>query len=233
MNNPIFFFSDIDDTLIQTRRKTDFNKDVVVGAFKKNKEENSFFYKGTKLFIDKILDAGITLIPTTARSISSYNRTTFSEDRRIKYAILNFGATIIIDNKLDTKWNDYIESKLSQIDIDMIYQKIIDILDNSLTIKKIDRYYINIHNKIDLDNHNIKALLIKLLLDNIDYYLHHNDNSFAILPKFINKKYAVEYMIDRYNPIFTLGAGDNISDLDFMSITDFKIVPKKVSINMV
>ena len=49
----IFLFSDIDDTLIQTKRKTDFSKTTIVGAYNKDGEENSFFYEGTKRFIDK------------------------------------------------------------------------------------------------------------------------------------------------------------------------------------
>jgi len=52
------------------------------------------------------------------------------------------------------------------------------------------------------------------------------------LPNFLNKKFAVEHLIKVHNPILTLGAGDNSTDLDFMNLTDFKIVPKKVSITI-
>ena len=90
MPNRIFFFSDIDDTLIQTKRKTDFNKKTIVGAYDKNGDENSFFYEGTKIFIDTIIKSNITFIPTTARNLNSYKRTIFYNNKAIKYAILKF-----------------------------------------------------------------------------------------------------------------------------------------------
>jgi hydroxymethylpyrimidine pyrophosphatase-like HAD family hydrolase len=79
----IFLFSDIDDTLIQTKRKTDFSKTTIVGAYNKEGEENSFFYEGTKRFIDKLLEANITFIPTTARNLESYKRTIFYKHNKI------------------------------------------------------------------------------------------------------------------------------------------------------
>ena len=226
MNNKIFFFSDIDNTLIQTKRKTDFSKDTIVASFNRDGEESSYFYRGTKLFIDKILDSGIILIPTTARSISSYNRTIFANESRIKYVILNFGATIIIDGKIDIEWQRDIAKRLLEVDLEKLYDEVREVLNIDLDIKIIDGYYINIHNKIALDNLEIKNILEEFIKNRPYLHLHHNDNSFAILPIFINKKLAVEYLIDIYNPTLTLGAGDNKSDLDFMKITDFKLIPK-------
>ena len=128
MNHKIFFFSDIDNTLIQTKRKTDFSKDTVVASFNRDGEESSYFYRGTKLFIDKILDSGIILIPTTARSISSYNRTIFANESRIKYVILNFGATIIIDGKIDIEWQRDIAKRLLEVDLEKLYDEVREVL---------------------------------------------------------------------------------------------------------
>ena len=233
MSSDIIFFSDMDDTLIQTRRKTDFDRAVEVGAFNTKGEESSFYYKGTKLFIDKLLDSSITIIPTTARSISSYYRTTLSQDKRIKYAILNFGATILINNKIDTEWENRINNKLNKISMESLLYEIKEILDSELDIKLIDNFYVNIHNKIKFDNSKIKNIVENFLENQDNFYLHHNDNSFAILPTFLNKKFAVEYLIEELNPILTLGAGDNRSDLDFMNIIDFKILPKNILIEIV
>ena len=48
MLNKIIIFSDIDDTLIQTKRKTDFSKNVVVGSYNKEGKEASFFMRVQK-----------------------------------------------------------------------------------------------------------------------------------------------------------------------------------------
>lgn len=235
MPNRIFFFSDIDDTLIQTKRKTDFTKNTIVGAYNKEGAENSFFYEGTKLFIDTIINSGMNFIPTTARNFKSYKRTVFYDDTNIKYAILNFGGLIIINNRIDNEWANIIKEKYDTISsIDSIYEKLTVHLKEvglNLVVKIIDNFYISIYNKENIDDINILSQ-IREVLDlfvntNSQLYIYENDNSFGILPSFLNKKFAVEYLINKHNPILTIGAGDNISDLDFMKLTKFKLLPEK------
>ncbi|MFK5976868.1 MAG: HAD family hydrolase [Sulfurovum sp.] len=241
MPNKIFFFSDIDDTLIQTRRKTDFTKETVVGGYTKDGEENSFFYKGTKLFIDTIIKSGMTFIPTTARNMDSYDRTILSKDKNIKYAILNFGGVVLIDGKVDEDWQKQIMQEYNKIlsmqEVYKILQKELMRANVELVIKVLDEFYLSIYNKFNLNNkgvlNSVREILNEFLEIYTDFYLYENDNSFAILPKCLNKKFAVEYLIERYNPILTLGAGDNISDMDFMNLADFKIIPQKVGVSLI
>jgi len=239
MRKKIFFFSDIDDTLIQTTRKTDFTRKTIVASYDREGKESSFFYEGTKLFIDTLIDAGINFIPTTARNLDAYKRTVFYKNKKINYVILNFGALILVNNKIDKKWNNYIQAKYkSIISINEIYNKLIVKLKEKyidVTIKIIDTYYISIYNKNNLDDKNImrkiKKQLELFLLEYSQFYLYENGNSFGILPIFLNKKFAVNYLIKKELPIFTIGAGDNISDLDFMNLTDFKFLPKNYILN--
>ena len=233
MTKKIFFFTDIDDTLIQTARKTDFTKQTVVASYDREGKESSFFYEGTKLFIDTIIDSGINFIPTTARNLDAYKRTLFYKNEKITYVILNFGALILVNNKEDKEWSNYMLQKYNSIPaIDTVYKALnMKFKEESLevTIKIIDSYYISIYNKYNLDNKiilkKIKKQLELFLLENKQYYLYENGNSFGILPLFLNKKFAVEYLIKKELPLLTIGAGDNISDLDFMKLTNFKLLP--------
>jgi hypothetical protein len=235
MPNRIYFFSDIDDTLIQTKRKTDFTKNTIVGAYNREGAENSFFYEGTKLFIDTIINSGMNFIPTTARNFEAYKRTVFYDDVNIQYAILNFGGSIIINNKIDNEWANIIEKKYNNISsINSVYEKLIVHLNEvglNLVVKIIDNFYISIYNKENIDDTNILSQIREVLnffvIANSQLYIYENDNSFGILPSFLNKKFAVEYLINKHNPILTIGAGDNISDLDFMKLTTFKLLPEK------
>lgn len=234
MHNKILFFSDIDDTLIQTRRKTDFTKNTVVASYNKHGEEGSFFYEGTKVFLDSLIQSNINFIPTTARNLDSYTRTIFYSNKKIKYAILNFGGLILIDNKIDNKWQNKIKKDYSLI------RTIGEILENllatckeenlDLRVKVIDDFYISIYNQNNLDNQQILSKIKNILGDFIkkynDYYLYENGNSFGILPHFLDKKYAVKYLIDKLDPILTIGAGDNQNDLGFMQLADFKLLPR-------
>lgn len=231
MIKKILFFSDIDDTLIQTKRKTDFSKKTVVASYDKDGNESSFFYEGTKVFIDTIIESGISFIPTTARNLSSYQRTVFYKNKKIKYAILNFGGLILVNNKVDQEWEAYISQQYKNtFSIKTIFDALKELLkESSIQLKIIDNYYISIYNKNDLDNievlKNLKSTLHTFLSKYTEYYLYENGNSFGILPNFLNKQFAVEYLINKESPILSIGAGDNISDLDFMRLTDFKLLP--------
>lgn len=234
MPNRIYFFSDIDDTLIQTKRKTDFSQSTVVASYNKGGEESSFFYEGVKIFVDTIINSGISFIPTTARNFDSYKRTIFFNNPKIKNAILNFGGLILVDNKVDQNWEKRIKEKYTHIlPLTNISNLLLEILDKNnldLEIKIIDNYYISIYNRNSLDNIEILKKIINTLTQFInrypEFYLYQNGNSFGILPNFLNKKFAVEYLIIKYKPIMSIGAGDNKSDLDFMKLTTFKMMPK-------
>ena len=235
MSNRICFFSDLDDTLIQTKRKTDFNKKVIVGSYTKEGAENSYFYEGTKIFVDNIIESGINFIPTTARNLDSYKRTVFFNNKEIKHVILNFGALIIFEDEEDENWSNIIKLQYSKVKSMILLCSELNLLlkneELDLVVKIIDSYYISVYNKNDLDNldviEKIRNTLNLFVVDNPDFYVYENDNSFGILPNFLNKKFAVEYLMEKLSPILTIGAGDNISDLDFMKLADFKLLPDK------
>ena len=135
MPSRIFFFSDIDDTLMQTKRKTDFTQSTVVGGYTKEGEENSFFYEGTKLLIDTLIASNITFVPTTARNRDSYERTVFAKEKAIKYVILNFGGTILIDGKIDQEWEEKMNASYAKIiSIENLYKQ----LNNQLVYMNVD-----------------------------------------------------------------------------------------------
>ena len=235
MPKRIFFFSDIDDTLIQTRRKTDFSKKTIVASYTKEGEENSFFYEGIKLFIDTIIEAGMTFIPTTARNLASYQRTVFYDNPKINYVILNFGGLLLVDNQEDKAWTKKMQDAYAKVTaLERLNQNLLahfNAKNLKLQVKIIDSYYISIYNKFDLDKQEkikeIRESLKDFLAKESDFYLYENGNSFALLPYFLNKKFAVEYLIETHKPLLSIGAGDNISDLDFMKIADFKFLPDK------
>jgi len=242
LSQKILFFSDIDDTLIQTYRKTDFKREAILWGVTKDEEPISYIYKGTKKWLDVMVQSrDISFIPTTARNLDSYKRTNFYRDSRysskIDIIILNFGSEILIKGKIEKKWKKIIKKRYNSLSkpIDKVYKKSIKLIKNryeeshGIVIKIIDNYYISIYNKKYREDYqkNIELELILKEFISDEYYLHRNDSSFAILPKFLNKQYAVDYIIKKYNPLLVLGAGDNISDLDFMRLGDFAIMPQK------
>lgn len=229
----ILFFSDIDDTLMQTARKTDFDRPTVAGAKNKEGNDHSFFYEGTKRLIEALMASNITFIPTTARNLDSYRRTVFFADRRIDYAILNFGGTILHRGQIDNDWHEKMQASYARVEpLKDVYEALETTLQASglqVVNKIIDGYYLSIYNKFALDDETVLTALSETLKafleDRKDFYLYENGNSFGILPHFLNKKFAAEELITRHDALLTIGAGDNLSDLQFMQLADFQLVP--------
>lgn len=239
MPSRIFFFSDIDDTLIQTTRKTDFSKAHSIAGYNKEGKESSYIYHGVKLFIQSLVEANITFIPTTARNIDSYRRTLFYREFGHKYAILNFGGTVLIDNKIDKEWQNNMEISYQKLEplseVMNALRNYLKIRNLELVTKIIDGFYISLYNKAHLDNEEIlltaHKVLIQFLSERDGFYLYENGNSFGILPDCLNKRFAVEYLINKHKPLLTIGAGDNHSDLEFMNATEFHLIPNGSSIH--
>ena len=240
--NKIFLFLDLDDTIIQTKRKTNFDREVNIASFTQDKQVSSYIYKGLNNFLDVLLDNNIILVPVTARSLSSYQRTIFSKDPRINLVVLNFSGIILINNNIDLYWEEKIKQDYKSIkDINTLYEDLLNFVklnfDKELKIVNVDNFYINIHNKQysydNFVNAEIKELLKRYLLDKDNFYLYQNENVFGILPKFLNKSKAVSYIKNKYQPIFSIAGGDNISDLDFMNLADFKLIPQNSSIDKI
>jgi len=240
----IFIFSDMDDTLIQTTRKTNFDKESTVFVVDNEGQPISHIYRS----IEKLLRLGVQnpdvlIIPTTARSLESYRRTAFHTDplyaMHIKYAILNFGGVVLKNGVVDRDWQELIITKYNNLStkIEIMYDNIILLMleklstEHGLKIRLIDGLYVDVLNKKDkLDeayNHAIEQILREYLNNSEEYYLYINGPSFALLPHFLNKSLAVKHLIEKYKPLLSIGAGDNTNDLDFMFETDFLVIPNR------
>jgi len=240
--NKIIFFSDLDNTLIYSKRKClNKEKEYIPIAINKKGENHSFIEKGTQDFINILMESNkIEFIPTTVRNLNSYNRSKFSKNSKINFAIINFGRTILYKNKILNEYEKYMKKLYKNIKLDNLYIKVSNfILENiskEMEIKIIENSYINIsYNKLEEDEkfNNFFKKTIKEQFLTKEYYLHHNDTSFAILPIFLNKQTAVEFIIKKLHPSMTIGAGDNKSDINFLKITDFMLIPNKSQISEV
>jgi len=235
----IFIFSDIDDTLIQTTRKTNLDKKTNIWVVGVDKKPISHIYEGVeKLVRTTMRSQDISIIPTTARTIESYKRTSLYSDislrENIEFVILNFGGVVLINNEIDKNWENIIQTKYQNLNLqlDKVFNDINSMLKDKfskykLKIRLLENFYVDILNKYHRDNDNLTKQIYQIIEDYIsdEYYIYTNGSSFAILPNFLNKKFAVEYIMKKENPILTIGAGDNQNDLDFMFETDFLLIP--------
>lgn len=249
VSNKIFLFADLDDTFIQNEKKTDFSKEPLIGAYNSSNRASSYIYRERKEFLDKIVQSGyFEFVPTTARNLESYSRTIFYQNYNFEHVILNFSGIILNNNRIDSQWqgeirNNYFKLPINTFELLQLTERYFyENFDPRYIpeIKSIDNQYVSIYNRNYHNNIEITKRVGQVVASfvykngfNRDFYIYQNGASFGILPNFLNKKRGVEYLINRYKPPFVLGAGDNVSDLDFMNLADFSLVPKESTLNRI
>jgi len=247
--NKIFIFSDLDNTFIQSKEKTDFTKETLIGAYSYSNDISSYIYKEKKEFLDRIVQSGyFEFIPTTARNLESYSRTIFYKHYNFEHIILNFSGIILNNNRVDLEWQQELKKNYFKLSINIF--ELLQLTERYFyqncdtkyipEIKSIDEQYISIYNHNHSNNPEITKRIGKIVTDfiyrnglNREFYPYQNETSFVILPNFLNKRNGVKYLIDKYKPPFVIGAGDNVSDLDFMNLTDFNLIPTDSTLNSI
>lgn len=227
------FFCDLDDTVIQTERKTDKTLPHSVAAYNKENLPGSYIYDHVKDLLEKAREEKL-FIPTTARNFDSYKRTFFYDDPRITYSILNFGGTVLRNNQIDASWNNRMQKQFSALEVSLAkligeVEQFLETQKLSAVIKNIDGFYISIYNKEFKELEEVNSMfkdLLEIFVENYEeYYLYHNGASFALLPTFLNKRYGVEYIVNELNPTRTIGAGDSLFDHAFIEYCDIQSKP--------
>lgn len=232
-----YLFMDLDDTTFQTVRKCRDNDNLCPAAFSRDGSPLSFMTAGQKELFT-FLDSGMTIIPTTARNLSSFNRVNLQFNHCV---ILNFGGVILTPQREpDPEW-----LKRMRVHSERVSMRLKDIFSDLQDFVRKEGLTTSVRIISDFGmDYYIVAKNADMRLENIDYihntffinyklddcYVHHNDNNLCIIPKYLNKRCAVEYVIDKYistdsKSFITMGMGDSNSDLSFMSVCDYMIVP--------
>ncbi len=228
----ILFFIDLDDTIFQTKRKN--LEGIIPATFPLNPENISYMTTSQKVFIDTFLKMeNARIIPVTARDREQYNRTFLSKEPRVKDVAMYFSAVITENGEIDQKWENHIKSSYKKLKFPL--DKMWSLINKNIShdifkMALVENFYIVIKNRLKgsenyiAQNEGLLPVLRNFLED--EYFIHYNDNNIALIPHFIDKRFAVEYFVDKYKPELTIGAGDSLTDLNFMQSCDFKIIPK-------
>ncbi len=236
MSKKAILFIDLDDTIFQTKRKNATG--IIPVTQHENPNNISYMTKAQDIFTDIFFSyPDLQIIPVTARNTQQYNRTYLSKDKRINTFVTCFGADIHNQSLIDSYWKDYIDDKYVKLkpSLNILLENILSIeYKDNFNISISENRYIIVKNKskdvnvFTNQNQDMKNEILKFLSN--DYFIHFNSNYLSLIPKFIDKKQAVEYLINKYNPTLTIGAGDSISDYGFMSLCNYKIIPSNSQI---
>ncbi|MCX4029023.1 HAD hydrolase family protein [Endozoicomonas sp. SM1973] len=236
-------FTDIDDTLMQTERKCSVSDKLHPGAVDRDGQVISFYTEKQHRLINLLGDG--KLIPVTGRNNAALCRTRFSFNHEI---VINHGALVLNhDRTIDNGWLQIIELMLVQwqellAEWTRQVQAIIDQQQLPLRAKVITDFDISCYVSIKVDNHVNKIEDFYSLLEPIinevngleEARVHINGRNMALLPPYASKAKAVNYLKQKYQMLdehtLFVGAGDSLSDIEFMKACDYLVVPQNCQI---
>ncbi|QUH21963.1 HAD hydrolase family protein [Alkaliphilus sp. B6464] len=226
----MIFATDLDRTIIYSKRFVHDNMPQVQSVENINGSEISYMTKTSLYLIQNLLNQDIvTLIPVTARSKDEFARIHFLYNLGLKYIIVNNGGSIFIDGKEDKYWKEHIQKQVQQFK--MSHAEILN--------KYLDTFGFNSLKKFTLVDKLVRVISLKNKLDKkklneFTKYAHshgwkisYNGKKIYIMPEFINKWSALEYVRDKYlNGKKIISSGDSDLDLDMVTNADIGIVPR-------
>ena len=229
LKNKIIYFADLDDTLFQTKRKSEAG--IYQATHTTNPEKISYYTKEQKEMIDYILlDPNTLLIPITARTKNQFQKTQLYKDKLATTYSNYYGGCIYLEHELLNDYDELIRPTLNKAQsiTSLLISDIEKKLKKSLNLINVDGYYFVI-DSLTLDEH----IYIQEIFSatDIDFEIYQNEKSITILPSVINKKQAVKFLCEKLEPKITIGLGDSTSDLDFLNFCDFKVISKIGELN--
>jgi len=219
--NKVLFFADLDDSIFQTKRKDETGK--YKATFPKNILKTSYYTRTQYNLLNFILkNQDIVFIPLTARTEEQFQRTKIYKEQQAPIYSFYYGSSLFINGKEHLKYKKYISDQsslvydsLSKI-ILLFNKKYPEVNFNNINGKY---YTTDSKNKIHLD---YLLELLKQADAAVDIYSE--GKYITIIPKVCNKSTVVKFLQQQLKPIFTIGMGNSISDLDFLNLCNFKII---------
>jgi hydroxymethylpyrimidine pyrophosphatase-like HAD family hydrolase len=241
--NRLFIFTDIDDSLFSSREKVPENMESIAVA--KNKDGDDVgFATLPQIQLEEILSNAGTIIPVTGRNKDTlylYKRNWRS------YQIASHGAVVLnTHGAVDQEWIDSIKSE-----IEMASEILPDILEEISRLalltssngrsriivdQGIPCYFCAKYDSKELLDTIENECIFKQVIDDRyqNWRIHRNGNNVAFLPPYASKERATAFVKNRLGinaNDLTIGIGDSVSDLGFMGLCGFQVIPSKSQIH--
>ncbi len=228
----IFLFADIDDNLITSSRTAPLDSAQPI-AWDNKGAVCGFLTPKQQMMLDWF-KAGCEVVPTTARSTDAYRR--FHLPMR-RYAITAFGGTILgASGQSLASWRKAVEQAAASTTpvLTALHALVseaatgdgIDARSAVVSEDGIDMFLSVKHNQ---RNQEELAFLHRLVAAAapVGWSAHLNGNFLAVYPPHLGKEKAVRWFIDNIVPegSVTIGMGDSLTDLPFMHLCDYILMP--------
>ncbi|MFG1172603.1 hypothetical protein AAFN90_03190 [Erwiniaceae bacterium CAU 1747] len=242
MNKPVIF-SDLDDTLFQTRRKMVDElalEPFRTGALDRSLQPRSFMTEEQAMLVDWMLEHG-DVIPVTARGSEEIARVTIPFR---SWVVATHGAVILNpQGQADAEWQALMLENLAPYADQLIamQQQITGLMAErningwariNYEYKQTPVYLVMKHrDSTRLDELYAIADEIEQRFPTAGWYIHRNSNNVAWLPVVVEKGLAVSFLLARLRAergVFpVIGLGDSLSDHRFMKLCSWYGLPRQ------
>ena len=228
----MFFATDLDRTLIYSDKFLGgVNSPYKCIETHEGREISYISTEGLEKLIE--LYNKMPIVPITTRNLKQYKRIRVFQDfiTPETYSVNN-GGTIIHKGQEDLRWKQIIKDKIEKLTL--TYEDVIDIFTDEYN-KPIKRFYksdgliwviIGERNNIDED----AITRIREILEPHGWDVPVNGKKMYMLPRFINKWDAVNYIKENYYTSPIISAGDSQFDKEMVIKADYGIVPRRAYI---
>ncbi len=238
-NVGVFVFVDLDDSLFNSARKCPSGVPLVPAALLKNGDIVSYTTPRQRALLHW-LRQGATIIPVTARSAEGFARVLVDFQG---LAVVSFGGVILdAQRQPDPHWARRMQVELA-CSLEGMRQAC------AASLAWIAKHPIDAWVKVVEEGAQAQYLLAKhrgsdaqqlgQLADQVlrpwaachpGWRVFQNDNNLTLLPPGLDKAHAVSYLIAqlraKQSDIVTVGIGDSLSDVGFLSECDYAMAPQ-------
>lgn len=229
-------FTDLDDTLFQTRRKLRGDEGPLTPATVDTRgEPHSFCTPPQQALLAHFQASGMTVIPVTGRDRAAMSRV------RVPFTswrVLDHGATILTpEGETDPGWSAYVLEHLRNVAEHLAHctEGVRDLArELGCRLRRHEAHGAHLmtvakHPEADPEALGLLQARWEALASGSDLQVIANANNVTVLPSRPGKADAVRYLLEQHFPDapLILGLGDSISDLGFMNVCHFAVTPPR------
>jgi hydroxymethylpyrimidine pyrophosphatase-like HAD family hydrolase len=232
VTRPVYVFTDLDDTLFQTRGKCG---DGPVHEAAYDKEGAPLSYHTEEQLALLGLFGTATLIPVTGRNLAALNRV-----RSVRFPwlrVTSHGALVLdAEEKLLPSWARLLDAELAtweaRFEDALAYaHDRIKTEGLSLRAKVIHDQDIPVYVSIKGESDEIAAMSEAFRPLWSEGVVHRNGHNMALLPPYASKARAVEHIMalireEAAAPPLFVGLGDSLTDVPFLKLCHFALTPQ-------
>lgn len=223
----MIYFTDLDRTLIYSKKFTNGNEDEVC-IEKYNGEDISFMTKSSIQTLKEIL-LKKQVIPCTTRSIEQFERIEFKKQGiNFEWAIVCNGAYILHNGKRLKEWDDILLKELSKNENFENVRKEFEKYENIQGVIKVSGVYdLFFYLVVDKEKYNEESLKEFIgYLNKVGWDIHTSGRKVYFLPRTLKKENAVKFLSNYLNEKVFAALGDSSMDLNMIRISNKGYIPR-------